>query len=93
MGWAYLATRARDGTLDGLRDALPAMIDRTFGRALRPAGDVADDDSMEAFGYVRAAACAPIVRRALRDVVVPGFETLGVNLAPSRDRLQALLCA
>ncbi len=93
VGWAYLATRAREGTLDGLRDALPAMIDRTIGRALRPAREVSDDDSMEAFGYVREAACAPIVRRALRDVVVPGFETLGIDLSPSRDLLKALLCA
>jgi hypothetical protein len=62
----YLATRARDGKLAGLAEALPAMLDRTFKRALRERGRVEDDDAMEAFGYVREAACADLVRRALR---------------------------
>lgn len=91
VGWAYLATRARDGKLAVLAEALPAMLDRTFGRALRERGRVEDDDAMEAFGYVRDAACADLVRRALRDVVLPGFETLGVDLARSRANVAALL--
>jgi len=91
VGWAYLATRARARSLEGLAQALPEMLARTFGRALQGLGRVEDDDAMEAFGYVRDGACAAIFRRALRDVVIPGFETLSVDLAPSRETLAKLL--
>lgn len=90
VGWAYLALRARERSLAGLREALPAMIDRTFGRALRALAPVADDAAMEAFGYVQDSACPAIFVRTLRDVVVPGFETLGVDLSYARDRIDAL---
>ena len=69
------------------------MLDRTFGRVLRALGQLQDDDAMEAFGYVREGAFAAIFRRALRDVVVPGFELLRVDLSPSRKVLDALLRA
>jgi hypothetical protein len=91
VGWAYLATRAQAKTLDGLGPALPAMLDRTFGRVLRARGQVHDDDTMEAFGYVREGACAAIFRRALRDVVIPGFELLPIDLSPSSKVLEELL--
>lgn len=91
VGWAYLATRARSGSLAGLTEALPAMLDRTFGRALRGLGRVEDNEAMEAFGYVRDDACNGIFRRALRDVVVPGFEMLGVDLSAVRAPVAALL--
>jgi hypothetical protein len=91
LGWAYLAIRARDRTLGGLSEALPKMIDRTFGRALRGLGSVEDDDATEAFGYVRESACPAIFRRALSEVVVPGFETLGIDLSHARRTLDSLL--
>jgi hypothetical protein len=93
VGWAYLATRAREGRLQGLREALPSMIDRTIGRAFRKAQPVADDEAMEVFGYVRDAACPAICCRALRDVIVPGFETLGVDLACARLVIDSILSA
>jgi hypothetical protein len=80
VGWAYLAARTQQSTLSGLASALPSMLDRTFGTAIRNLGRVTDDDAMEAFGYVRDEACGEIFRRALRDVVIPGFEMLGVDL-------------
>ncbi len=66
------------------------MLERTFGRALQHV-EVDDDDTMEAFGYVRQAATPAIVRRALRDVVVPGFETLGVDLSRARATVARML--
>jgi hypothetical protein len=93
VGWAYLGARAQAGALDGLAPALPAMLDRTFGRVLRALGSVEDDDSMEAFGYIREGSSAPIFRRALRDVVVPGFELLRIDLSASREVLEGLLPA
>jgi hypothetical protein len=91
VGWAYLATRK--ASLDGLAEALPAMLDRTFGKAVRGGGRVEDSDPMEAFGYVRGEARAAIFRRALRDVVVPGFEMLGLDLSHGRQTIEALLAA
>jgi hypothetical protein len=91
VGWAYLALRAREHSLAGLREALPDMIDRTFGRALQGVGHKADDEAMEAFGYVRESACPAIFLRALRDVVVPGFETLGVDLSCARERIDSIV--
>jgi len=92
VGWAYLAERAREGSLQGLAQALPAMIDRTIGRALRDARRTrrGDDLSMEAFGYLGNDASAVVFVRALRDVIVPGFETLGVDLKPARETINML---
>ena len=91
VGWAYLAARSQQATLGGLAAALPSMLDRTFGTAIRNLGRVTDDDAMEAFGYVRDGACKEIFRRALRDVVIPGFEMLGVDLSASRPTIEPLL--
>ena len=48
---------------------------------------------MEALGHAREGACAAIFRRALRDVVVPGFDLLGVDLSPAREVLDTLFPA
>jgi hypothetical protein len=93
VGWAYLALRAHAGTLEGLAPALPAMLDRTFGRALRGLGRVEDGDAAEAFGYVRDGACGAIFRRALRDVVMPGFETIGVDVSAASEVIATWLRA
>jgi hypothetical protein len=85
VGWAYLAARSRDGTVHGLGEALPAMLTRTFRGTLEsPAAKQADDARLEACGYLGPSAGAEVYRRALRDVILPGFEQLGVELGPSR---------
>lgn len=91
VGWAYLADRARSGTVDGVAEALPDMLERTFGLLLKGLGRVEDDDASEAFGYIRDSARAAIFRRALKDVVVPGFETVGIDLSFAKPKLSALL--
>jgi hypothetical protein len=93
VGWAYLASRKGDARLAALAVALPSMLDRTSGRALRDLERRAepDDPAREAFGHLGARAGSSAVRRALRDVIVPGFEQLGVDLTPSRDRIAAFL--
>jgi len=91
VGWAYLADRARSGSIERLAEALPDMLERTFGYALQGRGQAEDDEASEAFGYVREGARAAIFRRALKDVVVPGFEAVGVDLSPARLKLRALL--
>jgi len=91
VGWAYVAGRARDGALHGLAEALPAMLDRTFRGMLgarRPATGGNDDARLETCGYLGARAGADVYRRTLRDVILPGFEQLGVELGPARARVR-----
>jgi hypothetical protein len=84
VGWAYLAARSRDGTLGDLPAALPAMLTRTFHVVLGAArGSPPDETRMEACAYLGPGAGAEVYRRALRDVIMPGFEQLGVDLGPS----------
>jgi len=90
VGWAYLAARAREGSLHGLAGALPAMLARTFQavldapRAPQKGATQADDAPHEACGYLGPRAAAEVYRRALRDVILPGFEQLGIDLDASR---------
>ena len=88
VGWAYLAERARDRTTGGLAEALPAMLTRTL-RGVRGAKTPARDDDakLETCGYLGPRAAAEVYGRAVRDVILPGFETLGVDLGPSRKLL------
>jgi hypothetical protein len=90
VGWAYLAGRSRDGTLGALADALPAMLSRTFQGVLgsRKAASDQDDPRLETCGYLGPRAGADVYRRALRDVIVPGLEQLGVELRAARAFLQ-----
>jgi hypothetical protein len=86
VGWAYLAERARERRLGGLAKQLPAMLDRTFSPVL---GAVArkrtdDDARLEKFGWLGARAAADVYARTLVDVILPGFEELGVDLGPAR---------
>lgn len=88
VGWAYLASRASGGTSRELvAEALPSLLDRTVGRALDDLDREADEDdpSMEAFGYLGHTTGAAAVRRALDEVIVPGMQRLGVDVAPARE--------
>jgi len=93
VGWAYLAERARERSAGALASALPAMLDRTFravlGAPLGRRGARGDDDAaLEACAHLGPRAAADVYARALRDVILPGFEQLGVDLAPSRALLR-----
>jgi hypothetical protein len=92
VGWAYLSTRVRDARLDGLAAALPVLIERTVGRALRQADRSHEDDvAMESYGWLGRTMALTTIRRALREVIVPGFETLGVDLSATRSTIDKLL--
>jgi hypothetical protein len=92
VGWAYLATRARDGRLHGVAEALPALLERTVGRTLRELRAAHDDEpSWSAFGWLGRPSGTEAVRRALQGVILPGFEALGVALAPSKATLAAMM--
>lgn len=94
VGWAYLSTRARDTRLDGLAAALPVLIERTVGRALRKADSSPyGDATMESYGWLGRTTALATIRRALRDVIVPGFETLGLDLSGARFTIDKILDA
>jgi len=87
VGWAYLADRSRERSLNGLAEALPAMLDRTFRRVLNAAAYARSDkeEKLESCGYLGARAEGEACTRALRDVILPGFEMVGVDLGPARN--------
>ena len=83
LGWAYLAARHRDGTLEGLAEALPAMVERTAIRSLAPRPGAADDPAMEAFGFLGNGAATEVIHCALDEVIVPGFAKFGLSVPRS----------
>jgi hypothetical protein len=91
VGWAYLAQRSRERRLDGLAEALPAMFDRTLQRVFDAAARAVpdnDDEKLERCAYLGMRAAGAIYARALRDVILPGFEMLSIDLGPARKRLR-----
>jgi hypothetical protein len=93
VGWAYLAARQAEARLGDLPRELPKMLERVFrplfaAPALPPE---ADDPALEAFGWLGPRALREQVTESLRDVIVPGFEKLGVDLGPSEAVLGELV--
>jgi hypothetical protein len=43
----------------------------------------------QALAHLANDAVPGLFKRALREVVLPGFETVGVDLAPTRERIRA----
>jgi len=86
VGWAYLASRAREKRLVGVSDALPAMLDRTMGRVIAAAKShpEVDTKALRSVGYVGTKTAANVFEKTLRDVIFPGFETCGVDIKPAR---------
>jgi hypothetical protein len=85
VGWAYLASRARERRTRGLAQALPAMLDRTFAPIFgAPARSDDTVRKLETCGYLAHDSTSDVYARALSKVILPGFETLGVDLGPSR---------
>jgi hypothetical protein len=80
VGWAYLAERARKGTAGALADALAPMVERTFGPVLsapRPTSE--QDRKLETCGYLGSRTTYGIYANALRAVILPGFEKVGID--------------
>ena len=90
VGWAYLSQRASERRLGGLAAELPDMLDRTFRAVMEASArtEQPDDGRREAFAFLGVHASADVYERALRDVILPGFEALGVDLGPARQRVE-----
>jgi hypothetical protein len=80
-GWAYLASVAAPDVNAFLAGALPALLEATVADVVDTARDhpEGDDPRREAHGWLGMDTGAAIYRRTLRDVVLPGFEALGVD--------------
>jgi hypothetical protein len=89
VGWAHLAASARELPLDGLARALPDMLDRTYAPPLRAAAADPEPNlpARSAVGHLGNDACPGIFRQALHEVILPGFETLGVDVGALRHRI------
>jgi hypothetical protein len=93
VGWAHLAVvraRSNGAALGGLARALPDMLDRTIGRVLRlvASDPEAERSARSARGHLANDACGPLARRTLREVILPGFESLGVDLGPAQAKIR-----
>jgi hypothetical protein len=91
VGWAHLASAARARPLDGLPTALPDMLARTVGRVLHGAAAAREKDipARQAMGHLANDACTNLVKLTLREVILPGFEVLGLDLGPATARIRA----
>ena len=92
LGWAYLASRTRSGAVAGLVDALPALLNRTVRPAIETSVG-ADDPEMEAFGFLGDGGRRAAIGRALNEVILPGFDTLGIETAGVTVWVRDLLCS
>jgi hypothetical protein len=64
------------------------MLDRVFLPVLSASGrrSANDDAKLESCAFLGPRAGAEVYAGALRDVILPGFEELGVDLGPARAR-------
>jgi hypothetical protein len=67
------------------------MLDRTYGVAVRGAAAKPEPDvpARQALAHLSNDACPGIFREALREVILPGFEAVGVDLGPTWERIRA----
>jgi hypothetical protein len=86
VGWAYLAAVRQRGGAERLAEDLPALLAATVKPVIDEAraAPEGEDVDIEAHGYLVRDRGAAIYTKALRDVVLPGFETLGVDTEPAR---------
>jgi hypothetical protein len=82
-GWAYLAS-ANANTRQCVAQALPSMLDRTVGwlpDAVKSSRH--GDPLLETYGHLAPPTVLDVYRRGLRDVVLAGLATAGVDIAPA----------
>jgi hypothetical protein len=87
VGWAHLTACCREGWGQRvLHEALPALLSRTLG----PVFNVArrhpekDDREMEAHGYLGRNTAAALHADTLKNVLLPGFESFGIDTTEAR---------
>lgn len=86
VGWAYLASACRDGRGAVVEAALPNLVERTMAEVLDDAARApeGDDPELDRHGYMGRTRGARVYRDALAQIVLPGFEALGIDTSPAR---------
>jgi len=90
VGWAYVAQVLRDGGGAGLGSMLPSLVRDAAKPVLDEAREEpeADDPRLEAHAYLGRDAAAEVYARTLGDVVLPGFDAVGVDTTATRAMLR-----
>lgn len=88
MGWALLAS-VDLGTRTAVARWLPAMCIANLRMWRSSPRHYADRDILEAHGAPRAHVVEEAFAMALRDLVVPGFEQLGMDVSAVRAWVDA----
>ncbi len=94
LGWAYLAWARPRVDVTFLGPLLPGMIAGSAGPEIfKPAPEAANDPELLRQGVVPHALRRQVYVETLQTVVLPGFETLGVDTLPARRWLDETLAA
>ena len=84
LGWAVVTWAAGRRSLGFLGGALPTMLEPGAGPLFRPAPPEADDERLRAHGVLPMSAKRTVFLEALEEVLLPGFERVGVDGAAAR---------
>jgi hypothetical protein len=94
LGWAHLSSEAGQGRAGFLPRWLPAMLDAAIEDSLlRPSPADPAEEALAAHGNLSRATRLELVQAALRDVLCPGLESMGVDAGPGRAWLERALTA
>lgn len=92
LGWAYLAWARPKMDLAFLSPLLPGMIDGSAGPEIFTTGPgEADDPRLLSQGVIPHSMRRKLYVEALQTVVLPGFDTVGVDTRPARAWLREKL--
>jgi hypothetical protein len=92
LGWAHLAVAASRGRTAFLGGHLAAMLRGSADEGLfEPAGPAEEDPALLAHGVLPRAEKRELFVRALEEVVFPGLEGAGVDVAAGRAWLEGAL--
>jgi hypothetical protein len=83
VGWAHLAG-ATQAERARIAAALPSLLERTVGwlpGAIRKAAR--GDEQLEKYGYLMPSTVIEVYQSSLRDVVLAGFDDLGIDVGPA----------
>jgi hypothetical protein len=87
VGWAYLASAP---SREGLAEMLPELVAVTVAPVIENAERAPEPDDPELLphGYLGTTRGADIYRRTLHDVILPGFDAIGVDTRATRELVQ-----
>ncbi len=87
MGWTHLTNACREGWGAAVVEPrLVQLLDRGVGEVLRLSAErrERDDPAMEALGWLGNDAGAEVYREGLRDILLPGFDEIGLSTTAAR---------